>query len=187
MSPENVVSQVKAELTKATERFQEESKKLRTGRAHPSMVEQVVAEVYGAKMPLIQLATITTPEAQLIQISPFDPGNLQAIADAIRYDQSLGFNPTDDGRVIRIQIPPLTTERRQQIVKQLGEKKEECFVAMRQARHEALDALKKMKQDKTLSEDDQARYEKAVDEAMNKSKVDVETLAKNKEAEIMKV
>jgi ribosome recycling factor len=149
------------------------------------MVENLVATAYGTPMPLLQLATITTPEPQTLQISPFDPSNLQAIADAIRADQTLGLNPTDDGRVIRIPIPPLTTERRQQIVKQLHEKKEDCFVAMRQSRHDTLDQLRKLKSEKTIGEDELARNEKQLDEAMNTTKTDVETFAKQKEAEIM--
>ena len=187
MTPQAVVDNSKKDFEKAFMHFQEECKKLRTGRAHPSMVEGVVAMAYGTPMPLIQLASVTTPEAQTIQISPFDPGNLQSIADAIRNDQSLGFNPTDDGRVIRIPVPALTTERRQQIVKQLNEKKEECYVSMRQARHDGMDKLKKIKQDKEIGEDDQIRNEKLIDEAMNKYKTDVEAHAKTKESEIMTV
>lgn len=187
MTPNQIVENAKKDFAKAFEFFQEESKKLRTGRAHPSMVEGVRAVAYGQPTPLIQLATITTPEAQLIQISPFDPSNLQAIAEAIRNDQALGFNPTDDGRVIRVPVPALTTERRAAIVKQLSEKKEDCFVSMRQARHDGMDKLKKLKQDKEIGEDEQSRTEKLIDETMNKLKADVEGFAKNKEAEIMTV
>ena len=187
MTPQAVVEQVKKDSDRAFAHFQDECKKLRTGRAHPSMVEGLSVVCYGQPMPLIQLATITTPEAQTIQISPFDPSNLQAIADAIRSDQSLGFNPTDDGRVIRIPVPALTTERRAQIVKQLGEKKEECFVSMRTSRHDGMDRLKKLKNDKQIGEDEQARNEKLIDEAMNKVKADVEAHAKAKEAEIMAI
>lgn len=187
MTPQNVVDVFKQEVQKSFIFFQDECKKLRTGRAHPSMVEGVNVVAYGSPMPLIQLATITTPEAQTIQISPFDPSNLKAITETIRNDQSLGFNPTDDGRVVRIPVPALTTERRQAIVKQLGEKKEDCFVSMRQARHDALDKLKKLKQDKLIGEDEQSRNEKLVDEAMNKAKSEVEAYSKAKEAEIMTV
>lgn len=187
MDPQAVIAQTKEKFSLQVAHFQDEAKKLRTGRAHPSMVESVMVTAYGASMPLLQLATITTPEPQLIQISPFDPSNLKAIADTIRNDQSLGFNPTDDGRVIRIPIPALTTERRQQIVKQLNEKMEESYVALRQMRHESLDVLKKLKNDKVISEDDHSRYEKQVDEIMNTTKKEIEQLAKNKEQEIMTV
>lgn len=187
MTPSQIIETIKKDSEKALAYFQDECKKLRTGRAHPSMVEGVSVVAYGVPTPLVQLATITTPEAQLIQISPFDPSNVQVIGDTIRNDQSLGFNPTDDGRVVRIPVPPLTTERRQLIVKQLGEKKEECYVSMRQARHEGMDKLKKLKNDKAIGEDEQSRSEKMIDEIMNKLKVEVEAYAKSKEAEILTV
>jgi ribosome recycling factor len=187
MTPNQIVESAKKDFDKAFTHFQEECKKLRTGRAHPSMVEGVMAVAYGVPTPLIQLATITTPEPMQIQISPFDPSNVQKIAEAIRNAQELGFNPTDDGRVVRIQIPALTTERRTAVVKQLSEKKEDCYVSCRQARHEAMDSLKKLKTDKAIGEDGQSRAEKAIDEQMNKSKTEVETFAKAKETEIMTV
>jgi ribosome recycling factor len=187
MTPNQIIDTAKKDFDKAYIHFQEESKKLRTGRAHPSMVEGLLVTAYGVPTPLLQLATITTPEASQIAISPFDPTNVQKIAEAIRNDQNLGFNPTDDGRIVRISVPALTTERRQQIVKQLSEKKEDCFVSQRQARHDAMDALKKLKTDKAIGEDDLSRSEKAIDDAMAKSKSDVESFAKSKETEIMTV
>lgn len=187
MTPEQVVQQAKSKLQAAQEHYLEELKKLRTGRAHPSMLDGISAEAYGQPMPLIQLATITTPEPQLIQVSPFDPANLAAIVSAIRDDQSLGMNPTDDGRIIRVPIPPLTTERRQQIVKQLGEKTEDCMIAMRGARRDAMGELDRAKKDKDISEDEHSRYSKRIDELMAESKKSVEDIAKGKESEIMTV
>jgi ribosome recycling factor len=151
------------------------------------MVESVMAEAYGTPMPLIQLATITTPEPQLIQISPFDPTNIEAISAAIRNNESLGLNPNDDGRVVRIQIPPLTEERRLQIVKQLGEKQEDAFISMRKARHAAFDTIGKAKKDKTIGEDDAKRLENEADEKVNACKSAIESLSKAKEQEILKV
>src|SRR5262245_51011715 len=116
MNPSQLISQADSKLTASVGRFNEEMKKIRTGRAHPSMLDGITVVAYGQPMPLIQLATVSAPEGQLLQITPFDPANLQAIGSAIRDDQSLGLNPTDDGRVVRIPIPPLNTERRQQIV-----------------------------------------------------------------------
>lgn len=182
-----VISQLTVDLEKARTHFDEECKKLRTGRAHPSMVEDVIAEAYGTPMPLKQLATITTPEAQLIQISPFDPSTIAAITQAIRSNESLGFNPVDDGRVVRIQVPSLTEERRKQIVKQLGEKLEEAFIGMRKARHSALDVIGQAKKDKSLGEDDAKRLEKQVDDAVNATKASLEQASKAKEQEILKV
>lgn len=187
MSPQDIVNQTNTKLQTAISHFESEIKKLRTGRAHPSMLDSVVVEAYGQPMPLIQLATVSTPEAQLIQITPFDPANLQAIVNAIRDNQSLGMNPSDDGRVVRVPIPALTTERRQQIVKQLGEKVEDCLIAMRGVRRDSMSELDKAKKDKDISEDEHKRYAAQVDESMAKHKATVERMAKAKESEIMTV
>lgn len=187
MNPNELLNQTKTKLTGAIERFEGEVAKLRTGRAHPSMLDGVVAEAYGQPMPLNQLATISTPESQLLQLTPFDPNNLQAIAAAIRDNQSLGMNPMDDGRVVRVPIPPLTEERRRQIVKQLGEKVEECNISMRNVRHDALRELDQAKKDKDIGEDEHSRTVKQVDEAMAETKKQLDALAKAKETEIMTV
>lgn len=172
---------------KAIDRFGEEVKKLRTGRAHPSMLDGITVEAYGTPMPLIQVATVSAPEAQLLQITPFDPNNLTAISAAIRDDQSLGMNPSDDGRVVRVPIPPLTEERRQQIVKQLREKVEDTMIAMRNARRDALQELDQAKKDKSISEDEQKRLQKEIEDSMAKHKAELDSLAKAKESEIMTV
>lgn len=187
MQPSQIISQSQDKFKKAAAHFEDELKKIRTGRAHPSMLDGVMVEAYGAQMSLIQVGTVTAPEAQLLQISPFDPGNIQAIASAIRDNPSLGLNPSDDGRVVRVPIPALTEERRREIAKTLGNKVEDCMVAMRGVRHEAMDGIDKAKKDKMVSEDEAKRLEKQIDELMNKTKTEVEALAKAKEAEIMKV
>src|SRR3974390_2488421 len=110
MNPNQIIDEVKKKFEASVEHLQNEFKKLRTGRAHPSMLDGVMVEAYGTQMPLNQTATIIAPEPQLLQITPFDPNNLQAIAATIRNNQSLGHNPTDDGRVVRVPIPPLTEE-----------------------------------------------------------------------------
>ncbi|MCA9323776.1 ribosome recycling factor [Candidatus Saccharibacteria bacterium] len=187
MNDKEVMAQLSEDTQKVVAHFEDELKKLRTGRAHPSMVEDLIAEAYGTPMPLKQLATITTPEPQLIQISPFDPSNVAAIAQSIRANESLGFNPVDDGRVVRIQIPPLNEERRMQIVKQLGEKKEEAFVSLRKSRHEAMDVIDKAKKDKAIGEDDAKRQQQDVDAKINDTKASIEQISKTKEQDIMKV
>lgn len=187
MDPNKVVTDVKAKLVGAKNHFSEELKKVRTGRAHSSMLDGIMVTVYGTQMPIKQTASITAPEAQLLQITPFDPSNIAAICDAIRADQSLGFNPMDDGRVVRIPIPPLTTERRQQIVKQLNEKVEESLIATRNIRHDVLNEAKQAKTAKTISEDDYNWIQKQVDETMTKIKNDIEIMAREKEQEIMTV
>lgn len=187
MSPNQVVEQTKAKLTDAVSHFGEELKRLRTGRANASMLDGVMVEAYGSPMPLNQVANVTAPEAQLIQITPFDPGTLQAITSAIRDNQSLGLNPSDDGRVVRVSVPPLNEERRREITKQVGAKLEECMVRMRNVRHDALGEFDQAKKDKDISEDDAKRYVAQVEEAMTKSKAEAEVVAKAKEQEIMTV
>lgn len=174
-------------MQQALQHFEDELKKIRTGRANPGMLDGIMVEAYGQKMPLIQVATITVPEPQLLQLNPFDPTNLQAIVAAIRDNQTLGLNPSDDGRVIRVPIPALTQERRQQIVKQLGEKIEDCRIALRNVRHDALKAAKAKKDAKELSEDDVKRIEKSFDDTMRDNQSKLDALAKAKEQEIMTI
>lgn len=187
MDTNQIINGSKDKFQKALEHFEGELKKLRTGRAHPNMLDGIKAEAYGTPMPLNQLATITAPEPQLLQVSPFDPNNLEAIANAIRENQTLGLNPTDDGHIIRIPIPPLTEERRRDIAKQLSGKSEEAMISLRNARHEALKEGEQAKKDKSMSEDEYARLQKQVDDLMQDYKQKVEQTAKTKETEIMTV
>jgi len=187
MTPDQVVRDAAQKFSGAVEHFTGELKKLRTGRAHPSMLDGIMVEAYGSPMPLNQVATVTTADAQLLQISPFDPNNLQAIAKAIRDNPSLGLNPTDDGRVVRVPIPPLNEERRRELTKVVAGKQEECMVSLRNVRHEAMNAIDQAKKDKQIGEDDAKRYEKQVDDAMSKAKADAESAAKAKDQEIMTV
>jgi ribosome recycling factor len=187
LNDKDVTTELKTKLSAVQDHFNNELKKLRTGRSHPSMVEDVMVEAYGVMTPLKQLATITTPESQLIQINPFDPTTVAAISTAIRNNQTLGFNPVDDGRVVRIQVPSLTTERRQMIVKQLGEKQEEANIGIRKARHDAMDTVDKAKKAKEIGEDDAKRVQNEVDVQVNATKADIESASKAKEAEILTV
>lgn len=187
MNPSQVVQDVNQKLAKTTDHFKEEIGKLRTGRAHPSMLDGVTVEAYGQKMPLKAVGSITVPEATLIQISPFDPNNLQAISDAVRNDESLGLTPADDGRVIRINLPPMTAENRQQMVKVLHQKVEETMVSARQIRHEALRQGEQAEKDKQISKDERFNFEKQVDSALAKQKEELDSLAKTKEQEILTV
>jgi ribosome recycling factor len=187
MNPSQIVDDVTKKMSAAVVRFADELKKLRTGRAHSSMLDGVMVEAYGTPMPMNQVATVSTPEPQLLQITPFDPSNIQAIANAIRNNPTLGLNPTDDGRVVRIPVPALTEERRREITKVVGQKQEDCMVALRNARHDGLGAVDRAKKAKEIGEDDAKRLEKQIDEAMNKARSDAETAAKSKEHDIMTV
>lgn len=167
--------------------FAEEAKKVRTGRAHPDMLSGVRVEVYGTKMPLNQVASITAPETSQIVVTPFDPANLHAISNAISSDQSLGFNPSDDGRNVRVPIPPLTEERRREIAKSLNAKIEEARVALRGIRDDARKAAKVAKAAKQITEDDQERIEKGIDDSVAKANDKIAAIAKDKEKEIMTI
>lgn len=170
----------------ALDHLKEELGKVRTGRAHPDMLDGVMVEVYGTKMPLNQVANITTPEPQLLQINPFDPSNIKAITDAIRVGD-MGFNPSDDGRLIRVPIPALTEERRRDMVKILGDKVEDCRITMRTIRQDALKDAKKMKDAKELSEDDVKAIEKGIDDDMRDYQSKIDSIYKDKEKEIMTI
>lgn len=177
----------RTKMEQVLERFQGELKKIRMGRAHPDMLDGVMVEAYGAAMPLNQVANVTVPEPQLLQVTPFDPSQLQAIAAGIRNDQSLGFNPSDDGRVVRVPIPPLTEERRQQVTKQAGEKGEEARIALRQVRQDALKDAKRRKEAKEMSEDEVKRAEKEIDGLMSEYQEKIDTDLRAKEKEILTI
>lgn len=167
--------------------FEEELKKVRTGRAHPSQLDGIKVEIYGSLMPLNQVANINAPESQMLQVTPFDPSSIQAVCAAIRADQSLGFNPSDDGRVVRVPIPPLTEDRRRQIVKQTSEKVEEAKIALRNIRQDALKEAKRKKDAKEMSEDDLKRFEKAIDGIMSTINARLDSIFAAKEKEILTI
>ncbi len=178
------LKQCQSEMDKVIEFFQQAMKSVRTGRAQASMLDNVRVEVYGTQMPLNQVANVVVADAQMLTITPFDANNLQAIATAIRNDQSLGLNPSDDGRLVRVPIPALTTERRLEIVKQASEKVEEAKIRVRNVRQDALKDIKKLKDDKQISEDDARRFEKDIQDLVNKTQEQIEALFKQKEQEI---
>ena len=179
--------QYELKMDAVLEHFQNELAKIRTGRAHPGMLDSVRVEAYGTLMPLNQVANVTAPEAQLLQITPFDPSTLQKIAAAIREDQSLGFNPSDDGGVIRVPVPALTEERRKQLVKQASEKVEEARIAMRGVRQDGIKDAKRQKDAKELSEDDVKAVEKEFDRLMQEFQGKIDEAFKAKEKDILTI
>jgi ribosome recycling factor len=168
-------------------RFEDELKKVRTGRAHPSQLDGIKAEVYGVLLPLNQVASIAAPEAQMLQVTPFDAKNIQSITAAIRGDQSLGFNPSDDGHTIRIPVPALTEERRKLLVKQASEKVEEARISLRGIRQDALKEAKRKKEAKELSEDDVKRIEKDIDYNIASANTKIDEIFLLKERDILKI
>ena len=173
----------RTKMTAVVTHFDEEMKKVRTGRAHPDMLSGIMVESYGQMMPLPHLANITVADATMLQVTPFDPNNQQNINAAIRTDQTLGLNPSDDGHVIRVPVPPLTEERRREIVKTASSKVEAAKVAIRNVREDARKELKNSE----LPEDVVKRGEKEIDDLTREFSEQIDAHFKAKEAEIMKV
>ncbi len=180
-------SEYEKRFSGAVEHFRDELKKIRTGRAHPDMLAGVIVEVYGAKMPLNQTASISAPEPQQLLVTPFDPQNIGNISSNIANAPGLGLNPSDDGRVIRVPVPPLTEERRREIVKSLGGKVEDAKIQLRQVREDARKAFKVAIGAKLISENDQKQLENGIDDSLAQAQKQIEALAKDKESEIMKI
>lgn len=176
-------NELKTEMAAVIDRFNDAMKKVRTGRAHPDMLGSVKVEAYGQFMPLNQVANVTVSGASMLLVTPFDPSNIQAISSAIRADQALGLNPADDGRVVRVPIPPLTEERRKEIVKTASGKVEEAKIAMRKLRDDARKDLK----NEDLSDDMKKRAEKEIDDITKEFGAKVDKLFAEKQAEIMKI
>ena len=159
---------------------------VRTGRASVSLLDNVTVEYYGTEMPLNQVGTIHAPESTMLTVQPFDPTQLANIEKAIRASE-LGLNPSNDGKLIRVPIPPLTEERRKQMVKVVHEVAEEHRTAVRNVRRDANDHLKKMLKDKTISEDAEKdgldQIQKLTDQHISK----INELSEHKEKEVMTV
>ena len=170
-------------MDEVLERFNGEMKKVRTGRAHPDMLAGVKVEAYGQWMPLNQVANVTIGDATMLVITPFDPSNIGNIESAIRADSTLGLNPSDDGRIVRVPIPPLTEERRKEIVKTASTKVEEAKVVIRNVREDARKDIKTLE----LPEDARKRAEKEIDDLTKEYTDKIDAAFKAKEAEIMKI
>ncbi len=183
----NPLEDADAKLQKAIDHLTNEFKTIRSGRASTAMVEGVIVNVYSQQMPLKQLASISTPEATTITITAWDAANTDAIEKAIREDQALDMNPVSDGKVIHINIPSPTAERREHLVKQVAEKVEQCNIALRNIRHELLNEAKKLNKDKSMSDDEYHALEKQLDSKLDEAKKSIEELAEHKRKEIREV
>ena len=183
---EEVIDEATARMEKTMEALQRELMTVRTGRAAPSLVERVMVEQYGTDMPLNQLANIAVPEARMITITPWDKSAIGAIEKAIRKSE-LGLNPTNDGSLIRISIPPLTEDRRKQMVKVVHTKVEEAKISVRNIRRDAMNQAREFKDEKMVSEDDERRAGTQIQELTNKYTAQADELGKNKERDVMQV
>ena len=171
-------------MEKAIERLRRELARVRAGRANPALLDDIKVDSYGTLTPLKQVATVSVADARLLVVKPYDRNTIAAIEKAINNSQ-LGLNPNNDGVVVRVPIPPLTEERRKQLVKQVKDAGEDAKIAIRQVRREANDFLKESEKDGSLSEDD---LKKGLDQIQKLTDAEIksvdETIAK-KEAEIM--
>ena len=159
---------------------------IRTGRAHPGLVEKLLVEYYGAPTPLIQLASISIPEARAIMIKPYDQTVLKAIEKAIMVSD-LGLMPNNDGKIIRLNLPPLNEQRRREIVKHMHARLEETRVALRNIRRDVLKDMKEFESEKMISEDDLKRGEDEFQKLMDHFAAVIDKIGHNKEQEIMEV
>lgn len=182
----DVIKDVQHRMHGAIEALHREFKTLRTGRANVSMLDSVMVEYYGTPTPIAQVANMKVPESSLIVAEPWDKSMVGAIEKAIR-NSDLGFNPSTDGKVVRIPIPQLTEERRKDLVKHAHHLAEEARTAIRQVRRDGNDKLKKMLKGHEISEDDEKRALDEIQKMTDKHIDEVATILKNKEHDIMAV
>jgi ribosome recycling factor len=182
----DLLKEEEGKMKKAVDVLKNDLLTIRTGRASPALVEQLPVEAYGMASPLIQLATISAPDARLITIKPFDAGTIGNIEKAI-LKSDLGLTPSNDGKLIRLPIPPLTEERRRALVKRVHQRIEEAHIVIRNIRHHALDDLKDFEKEKLISEDDHFRAKDQLQELTNKYIAQMDELGKAKEKEVMEI
>jgi ribosome recycling factor len=181
-----VLESTKQDMEKTLAALRKDLSHIRTGRASTALLEGITVEYYGTRAPLNQVATLSVPEATLIVIQPFDKSQIGAIEKAIK-GSDLGLNPLNDGKLIRLPIPPLTEERRKELVKHVRKLAEDYRVSMRNHRRDSLEMLKSLEKDKEITEDDRRHGAEKV-EALTKDYVErVEKVLKGKEDEIMAV
>jgi ribosome recycling factor len=183
---DDIIADIEDRMKKSITALQREFGAIRTGRANPSMFEGIKVSVYGTEMPLNQVATISCPEPKLVVIQPWDKGNLPEVEKAI-FKSDLSLNPSNDGNLIRIQIPDLTEERRKEYVKHAKHRAEECKVAIRNIRRDGNDMIKEMEKNKELSEDEAKNSLNRIQKITDKFIDEAQKLTDNKEKEILNV
>jgi ribosome recycling factor len=177
---------LKGRMDKAVDDFRREMAAVRTGRASVHMLDSVQVEYYGSPMPLNQVAQVHAPEAQLITVQPFDPSSLGNIEKAIRAGD-LGLNPMNDGKIIRVPVPPLTEERRRDMVKHLHKILEEHRTAVRNIRRDGNELIKKALKDKKITEDDERRSLEEIQRLTDDEIKKMEEMSRSKEKEVMEI
>ncbi len=180
------ITEIEAKMRASIDALKREFTGLRTGRAHANLLDPVHVMVYGSRMPLNQVATVTVPEPRMISVQVWDRSNVQAVDKGIR-EANLGLNPIMDGQVLRLPIPALTADRRNELVKLAHKYAEQCKIAIRNVRRDAMDILKKLEKDGKMSQDDQRGNAEKVQELTDKLIKEVDSTTVTKEAEIQKV
>jgi ribosome recycling factor len=183
---DDVLQELGTGIEKAHAALKRDLAKLRTGRAHSSMLDGIRVDYYGTPTPLTQMANVNVPEPRLITVKPWDKSQVKAVEKAIK-ESNLGMNPAVDGDLIRIPVPPLSEERRKDLVKVARKNGEECRVAIRKTRHEALDLLSDLKKDGGASEDDVERGKKKAEEVVAEAVQTVESIINAKEKDILEI
>jgi ribosome recycling factor len=178
--------QATEKMAKSVETFKHDLAKIRTGRAHPGILDQIRVDYYGTEMPINQVANVTLSDARTISIQPFEKKMAQVIEKAIR-DSDLGVNPASSGDVIRVPMPPLTEERRKELTKLVKHEGEDAKVAVRNIRRDAIQHLKNLLKEGEVSEDEEKRAQDEVQKLTDKSIVDIDKLVAEKEKELMAV
>src|SRR5690625_676956 len=186
MMTAEIMKDLRERMTQAVQAFTRNLATVRAGRANPSLLDTIFVDYYGASTPLNQLANVTAPEARLLVITPYDKTAIGDIEKAIQ-KADLGLTPSNDGDVIRISIPPLTEERRKELVKVVGKFAEESRVQVRNIRREANDQLKEMEKNSELTEDELRKYQNDVQKETDAFIGKIDDMVKNKEQEIMEV
>jgi ribosome recycling factor len=182
----DVLQDAENKMQSANKSFEESLATLRTGRASPMLVEKLMVDYYDVPTPLMQLATISAPEPRLLAIKPFDPGSIKTIEKGI-LASDLGLNPSNDGKIIRLAIPPLTEDRRRELAKIVHHRAEEARVAVRNVRRDAHNDLREFEKEKVISEDDLKRGEEELQKLTDKHIEKIEDAVKRKEKEILEV
>jgi ribosome recycling factor len=183
---DDVKADAENKMKKSIDALKRELTGIRTGRASPTLVEPLKVDFYGSPTPLQQIATIAAPEARLLTIKPFDPSTLSTIEKAI-LKSDLGLTPMNDGKIIRLAIPPLTEERRRDLTKVVRKHVEETHVALRNVRRDGLKDLEDLEKEKMISEDQHFKGKDLLQEVTDKYIAKVDQIGKAKEAEIMEV
>lgn len=183
---QGLVAEAERHMEKSFDHLRQELATIRTGRANPSIIEHLQVDYYGAPVPLLQIASITSPDSRQLLVQPYDKSALGSIEKAIRASD-LGFNPTNDGNLIRIIIPQLTEERRRELVKLVHKRVEEAKVAIRNVRRDFIDQLRKMRKNHEMSEDEEKWAEEGLQKATDHAIREVEVIGQAKEAEMLEV